>query len=53
MNTLWDGKRLRMAILALGVVACGGFLAGCDDDEPLEELGEEIDEAADEIDDEF
>jgi len=51
MNSFWDGRKLRMAMLALGAVACGGFLAGCDDDEgPLEEVGEEIDEIGDEID---
>jgi hypothetical protein len=54
MNTMWDGKKLRMAALAFGAVVCGGLLGGCtDDDGPLEELGEEVDEIGDEIDDEI
>jgi hypothetical protein len=44
---------IRALLLAILTVAFGSFMAGCVDDDGFEEAGENIDEAIDEVDDEF
>jgi hypothetical protein len=52
MNNLRSPGLIRATLVALGILGFGGLLAACDDD-PFEEAGENIDDAADEIDDAF
>lgn len=53
MNTQWEKRTWRTMLLAFGVIAFGGLLAGCDDDDALEDVGEEIDDAIDDVGDEI
>lgn len=48
-------NRARGILLAISALSFGGLLSACveDDNDPLEETGESIDDAADEIDEEF
>jgi hypothetical protein len=51
MKSLITPDKVRTILLAAGVLTLGGFLAGCEEG-PLEEAGEDIDEAVEEIDEE-
>lgn len=46
MNLMTNAIRVALVALILGFT--GGGLAGCEDEGPFEETGEEIDEAAEE-----
>jgi hypothetical protein len=52
MKAIINPGKIKALLLALGMLSFGGFLAACEDD-PFEEAGENIDEAAEEIDEEF
>lgn len=52
MKPLITPDWIRGILLTAGVLTLGGFLAGCEEG-PLEEAGESVDEAAEEIDEEI
>jgi hypothetical protein len=54
MDTLTRLRLFRSTLVALGLLAFGSFASGCvDDDDDFEDIGDSIEDAADEIDDQF